>query len=171
MSKELGKLLVEHLLSRWMFTLSESFFQRNFVNKEVIISPEFICNKNGNENRHWDIKVYIYPWNVQTYDFTFCSIMIMRVFPLRLHNFCVCSFFFIIKTNQYTFYINFSQLFNISFSPYPLGTMHAKSMQRSYLHSIIQDCLIIWFWEDIIAKPGAFLSWLGGVGQCRHLSR
>lgn len=111
-----------------------------------------------------DIEVlrYIYPWNVQTYDFTFCSIMIMRVFPLRLHNFCVCSFFFIIKTNQYTFYINFIQLFNISFSPYPLGTMHAKSMQLSYLHSIIQDCLINWFWEDIIAQPGAFLSWLGG---------
>lgn len=57
--QELGELMVEHLLSRWMFTLSESFFQRNFVNKEVIISPEFICNKNGNENRHWDIKVYI----------------------------------------------------------------------------------------------------------------
>lgn len=113
-----------------------------------------------------DIEIlrYIYPWNVQTYDFTFCSIMIMRVFPLRLHNFCVCSFFFIIKTNQYTFYINFSQLFNISFSPYPLGTMHAQSMQLSYLHSIIQDCLINWFWEDIIAQPGAFLSWLGGVG-------
>lgn len=111
-----------------------------------------------------DIEVlrYIYPWNVQTYDFTFCSIMIMRVFPLRLHNFCVCSFFFIIKTNQYTFYINFSQLFNISFSPYPLGTMHAKSVQLSYLHSIIQDCLINWFWEDIIAQPGAFFSWLGG---------
>lgn len=113
-----------------------------------------------------DIEIlrYIYPWNVQTYDFTFCSIMIMRVFPLRLHNFCVCSFFFIIKTNQYTFYINFIQLFNISFSPYPLGTMHAQSMQLSYLHSIIQDCLINWFWEDIIAQPGAFLSWLGGVG-------
>lgn len=111
-----------------------------------------------------DIEIlrYIYPWNVQTYDFTFCSIMIMRVFPLRLHNFCVCSFFFIIKTNQYTFYINFIQLFNISFSPYPLGTMHAKSMQLSYLQSMIQDCLINWFWEDIIAQPGAFLSWLGG---------
>lgn len=101
-----------------------------------------------------DIEIlrYIYPWNVQTYDFTFCSIMIMRVFPLRLHNFCVCSFFFIIKTNQYTFYINFIQLFNISFSPYPLGTMHAKSMQLSYLQSMIQDCLINWFWEDIIAR-------------------
>lgn len=124
-----------------MFTLSESFFQRNFVNKEVIISPEFICNKMETKT---DIEIlrYIYPWNVQTYDFTFCSIMIMRVFPLRLHNFCVCSFFFIIKTNQYTFYFNFIQLFNISFSPYPLGTMHAKSMQRSYLHSMIQDCLI-----------------------------
>lgn len=111
-----------------------------------------------------DIEIlrYIYPWNVQTYDFTFCSIMIMRVSPLRLHNFCVCSFFFIIKTNQYTFYINFIQLFNISFSPYPLGTMHAKSMQLSYLQSMIQDCLINWFWEDIIAQPGAFLSWLGG---------
>lgn len=111
-----------------------------------------------------DIEIlrYIYPCNVQTYDFTFCSIMIMRFFPLRLHNFCVCSFFFIIKTNQYTFYINFIQLFNISFSPYPLGTMHAKSMQLSYLQSMIQDCLINWFWEDIIAQPGAFLSWLGG---------
>lgn len=121
-----------------------------------------------------DIEVlrYIYPWNVQTYDFTFCSIMIMRVFPLRLHNFCVCSFFFIIKTNQYTFYINFIQLFNISFSPYPLGTMHAKSVQLSYLHSIIQDCLINWFWEDIIARTTwciFILAW--GVGQCRHLSR
>lgn len=145
-----------------MFTLSESFFQRNFVNKEVIIGPEFICNKNGNENRHWDIKVYISLECANIYDFTFCSIMIMRVFPLRLHDFCVCSFFFIIKTNQYTFYINFIQLFNISFSPYPLGTMHAKSMQLSYLQSMIQDCLINWFWEDIIAQPGAFLSWLGG---------
>lgn len=114
-----------------------------------------------------DIEIlrYIYPWNVQTYDFTFCSIMIMRVFPLRLHNFCVCSFFFIIKTNQYTFYINFIQLFNISFSPYPLGTMHAKSMQLSYLHSIIQDCLINWFWEDIIARTTwciFILAWGGG---------